>query len=165
MIATYQFYTVFIQKQEFYKALKRNSRLWTDSRRQNILKTLHERVEELPVFLVKDKDLVRYQEDPDVFIERRTSIPDGQNASYVQRDRVWDIIQKTETRGWVQKRLNYELVTFPFLSISPKAMEERMGSTSIKASYPDGSIIRKEFLCLYPLSCQTPSEKQKLPTG
>ena len=165
MIATYQFYTVFIQKQEFYKALKRNSRLWTDSRRQNILKTLHERVEELPVFLVKDKDLVRYQEDPDVFIERRTFIPDGQKASYVQRDHVWDIIQKTEARGWVQKRLNYELVVLPFLSISPKAMEERMGSTTIKASYPDGSIIRKEFLCLYPLSCQTPNEKQQHPTG
>lgn len=164
MIATYQFYTVFIQKQEFYNALKRNARLWAGSR-QNILKTLHERVEELPVFLVKDRDLVRYQEDPDVFIERRTSIPDGQKASYVQRDRVWDIIQKTEVRGWVQKRLNYELVVLPFLSISPKGMEERMGSTTMKASYPDGSIIRKEFLCLYPLSCQTPSEKQKLPTG
>lgn len=165
MIATYQFYTVFIQKQEFYNALKRNSRLWADSRRQNILKTLHERVEELPVFLVKDKDLLRYQEDPDVFIERRTSIPDGQKASYVQRDHIWDIIQKTEAREWVQKRLNYELVVLPFLSISPKAMEERMGSTTMKASYPDGSIIRKEFLCLYPLSCQTPSEKQKHPTG
>ena len=164
MIATYQFYTVFIQKQEFYNALKRNARLWAGSR-QNILKTLHERVEELPVFLVKDRDLGRYQEDPDVFIERRTSIPDGQKASYVQRDHVWDIIQKTETRGWVQKRLNYELVVLPFLSISPKGMEERMGSTTMKASYPDGSIIRKEFLCLYPLLCQTPSEKQKLPTG
>lgn len=165
MTATYQFYTVFIQKQEFYKALKHNSRLWTGNRRQNILETLRERVEELPVFLVKDKDLVRYQEDPDIFIERRTSIPDGKNASYVQRDRVWDIIQKTEASGWVQKRLNYELVVLPFLSISPKGMEERMGSTTMKASYPDGSIIRKEFLCLYPLSCQTPSEKQKLPTG
>lgn len=165
MTTTYLVYTVFIQKQEFYKALKRNARLWADSRRQNILKTLHERVEELPVLLVKDKDLVCYREDPDVFIERRTSIPDRQKASYVQRDHVWDIIQKTEARGWVQKRLNYEIVTLPFLSISPKAMEERMGSTTIKASYPDGSIIRKEFLCLYPLSCQTPSEKQKHPTG
>lgn len=108
---------------------------------------------------------MRYREDPDVFIERRTSIPDRQKASYVQRDHVWDIIQKAEARGWVQKRLNYEIVTLPFLSISPKAMEEQMGSTTIKASYPDGSIIRKEFLCLYPLSCQTPSEKQKHPTG
>lgn len=151
MIATYQFYTVFIQKQEFYKALKHNSRLWADSRRQNILKTLHERIEKLPVFLVKDKDLVHYRENPDVFIERRTSIPDGQKASYVQRDHVWDIIPKTEVRGWVQKRLNYELVVLPFLSISPRAMEERMWSTSMKASYHDGSIIRKEFLCLYPL--------------
>ena len=83
MTTTYLVYTVFIQKQEFYKALKRNARLWADSRRQNILKTLHERVEELPVLLVKDKDLVCYREDPDVFIERRTSIPDGQKASYV----------------------------------------------------------------------------------
>lgn len=165
MTTTYLVYTVFIQKQEFYKALKRNARLWADSRRQNILKTLHERVEELPVLLVKDKDLVCYREDPDVFIERRTSIPDGQKASYVQRDHVWDIIQKTETRGWVQKRLNYELVVLPFLSISPKAMEERMGSTTVKASYLDGSIIRKEFLCLYLLSCQTPSEKQNHSIG
>lgn len=164
MTMTYHPYTVFVQKAEVYEALEQDIRPWAGSRR-NILKTLRERIDELPVLLVKDKDLVRYREDPDVFIERRTSIPDRQKASYVQRDHVWDIIQKTEARGWVQKRLNYEIVTLPFLSISPKAMEERMGSTTIKASYPDGSIIRKEFLCLYPLSCQTPSEKQKHPTG
>lgn len=164
MTMTYNPYTVFVQKAEVYEALEQDIRPWAGSRR-NILETLRERIDELPVLLVKDKDLVRYREDPDVFIERRTSIPDRQKASYVQRDHVWDIIQKTEARGWVQKRLNYEIVTLPFLSISPKAMEERMGSTTIKASYPDGSIIRKEFLCLYPLSCQTPSEKQKHPTG
>lgn len=164
MTMTYHPYTVFVQKAEVYEALEQDVRPWAGSRR-NILETLRERIDELPVLLVKDKDLVRYREDPDVFIERRTSIPDRQKASYVQRDHVWDIIQKTEARGWVQKRLNYEIVTLPFLSISPKAMEERMGSTTIKASYPDGSIIRKEFLCLYPLSCQTPSEKQKHPTG
>lgn len=164
MTMTYHPYTVFVQKAEVYEALEQDIRPWAGSRR-NILETLRERIDELPVLLVKDKDLVRYREDPDVFIERRTSIPDRQKASYVQRDHVWDIIQKTEARGWVQKRLNYEIVTLPFLSISPKAMEERMGSTTIKASYPDGSIIRKEFLCLYPLSCQTPSEKQKHPTG
>lgn len=164
MTMTYHPYTVFVQKAEVYEALEQDIRPWAGNRR-NILETLRERIDELPVLLVKDKDLVRYREDPDVFIERRTSIPDRQKASYVQRDHVWDIIQKTEARGWVQKRLNYEIVTLPFLSISPKAMEERMGSTTIKASYPDGSIIRKEFLCLYPLSCQTPSEKQKHPTG
>lgn len=164
MTMTYHPYTVFVQKAEVYEALEQDVRPWAGSRR-NILETLRERIDELPVLLVKDKDLVRYREDPDVFIERRTSIPDRQKASYVQRDHVWDIIQKTEARGWVQKRLNYEIVTLPFLSISPKAMEEQMGSTTIKASYPDGSIIRKEFLCLYPLSCQTPSEKQKHPTG
>lgn len=164
MTMTYHPYTVFVQKAEVYEALEQDIRPWVGSRR-NILEILRERIDELPVLLVKDKDLVRYREDPDVFIERRTSIPDRQKASYVQRDHVWDIIQKTEARGWVQKRLNYEIVTLPFLSISPKAMEERMGSTTIKASYPDGSIIRKEFLCLYPLSCQTPSEKQKHPTG
>lgn len=149
MTTTYYPYTVFVQKSEVFEILERDMRPWIGSR-QNILKALRERIEELPVFLVNDKDLTRYREDPDVFIEHRTSIPDGQKASYIERDRVLDILAKTESR-LVQKKFTYEIETMPFLSISPKAMEERMGSTTMKASYPDGSIIRKEFLCLYPL--------------
>lgn len=141
--------TVFIQKVGLYDILEHNEALQDNNNNQKIRETVYEKLERLPILL----NLPFYKKDPDVFFVRGISILEGHKAHYVRRDCVARILSKARFHLGEDTVNNIlgRITVLPTLCIADAAMKTRVENITMKASYPDGHIVRKEFLCLYPL--------------